>query len=62
MTENEYIKVKDLGHIISAKDCLRHVIPDTSEYITKEEYETVMKIISLWETKHFVNINLKTES
>lgn len=62
MTENEYIKAKDLGHIISAKDCLMRVVPAKSEYIKKEEYETVMKIISLWETKHLVNINLKTKN
>jgi len=53
MSENEYIKVKDLGIILSAKNVLRELIPETSEIVGVKEYEEVMRLISKWERKHF---------
>jgi len=59
MTENEYIKVKDLGIISSAKNVLRELIPETSEIVDKKEYQEVMRLISKWERKHFSKIETK---
>ena len=56
MTENEYIKVKDLGIILSAKNVLRELIPKTSEIVDKKEYQEVMRLISKWERKHLSKI------
>lgn len=53
MSENEYIKVKHLGIILSAKNVLRELIPETSEIVGVKEYEEVMRLISKWERKHF---------
>jgi hypothetical protein len=53
MSENEYIKVKDLGIILSAKNVLRELIPEISEIVGVKEYEEVIRLISKWERKHF---------
>ena len=60
MTENEYIKVKDLAIITSAKNVLRELIPETSEIVDKKEYQEVMRLISKWEEKHLCNIEYGT--
>ena len=59
MTENEYIKVKDLAIITSAKNVLRELRPETSEIVDKKEYQEVMRLISKWEEKHFYKIETK---
>lgn len=59
MTEDQYITAKDLGHILSAKDCLKHVVPENSKHITTEEYTTVMMILQSWADRHFENIKLE---
>ena len=56
MTENEYIKTKDLGIISSAKNVLRELIPETSEIVDVKEYQQVMRLIRKWERKHFSEI------
>ena len=56
MTENEYVKVKDLGIILSVKNVLRELIPETSEIVDEKEYQEVMRLISKWERKHLSKI------
>ena len=49
MTEQEYINVKDLGHITDAIGCLNNICPAISENIPTEEYSDVMDILREWQ-------------
>tara|TARA_R110002020_G_scaffold454902_1_gene670884 strand:- start:10 stop:174 length:165 start_codon:yes stop_codon:yes gene_type:complete len=54
MSDEEFIKAKDLGIILSAKNVLRKLIPQTSEIVDYKEYQEVMRLLSKWEIKHFL--------
>lgn len=48
MTERELIDLGDRVRIKDAKEILRQVLPENSGIIDKEDYQTVMRILSLW--------------
>ena len=58
MTENEYINTKDLGSVICVKECLKKIIPESSNIISKKEHEEVTKIVSRWEIELYQKIIL----
>lgn len=53
MTEQEYIYISNLGHIIDAVNCLSNVLPDESFEIDKKEYQKVMELLSKWRDASF---------
>ena len=50
MTEKEYIDVKELGIVTSAKGVLLNgITPEISTVITQEDFQTVYSILCQWE-------------
>ncbi len=59
MSEQEYINVSDLKNILSAKNNLREIIPESSKIIKENEYRTVMLILNKWQDELFKIIKIK---
>ena len=58
MTEDEYILVSDLAHIMSAKDCLRWITADNNPHIEKDDYVTVHLILERWQEGIYNALNV----
>lgn len=59
MTEQDYINVKDLAHLLSIIDAMRHICPENSKVIIVEDYNEMLKTLINWKNTHFQII--KTE-
>ena len=51
MTEKEYTQVSDLSHIKDAEDCLRFIMPDSSDVIENDEFDYVTRKLAQWRLK-----------
>ena len=57
MSESAYIIVGDLANVHQAQNALRQICQSNSEdYISKEDYEKVMGILSKWSKEMFKRI------
>lgn len=50
MTEDEYLNVRELSHVVCASYALSYIAPTISNVIPIEEFETVKKLLAKWET------------
>lgn len=55
MTEQEYIYVRDLSNVLTARECLRNMNPGFS-VMTKDELATVHRTLQKWEDALFNKI------
>lgn len=53
MTEQEYVLCADLRTIRLVLSNLREVIPENNPHVPREEYQTVMRLISEWQDRLF---------
>lgn len=60
MTGKDYIHVKDLAHLISIIDAMRHICPQSSEIIIVEDYNEMLNTLEDWKDKHFEMIKITT--
>jgi len=58
MSEQDYINVKELAIVMSAKRVLSDITPQISDVIPIGQFEDIMKTLSHWEGKLFDKINL----
>lgn len=59
MTEQEYIDVTDLVKLRDIKFILRDIIPENSEIIDKDSFNSIYAIIGEWEHKLSNKIMIK---
>jgi len=59
MTEQEYINVRDLSHVLSAEHTLRQICIANQPNIPKEEYKKVVALVSGWTEKMFKQIETR---
>lgn len=62
MKESDYIKVKDLAHILSALDSMRHICPENNENISDSEYNLVLELMMKWKNRSFSSIKTFEDS
>lgn len=60
MSEKAYIIVGDLANVHRAQDALRGICqPNSDDYITQEDYKTVMSILAKWSDEMYKLIECK---
>ena len=59
MTEQEYINVRELSSVIDANRILRDICQENSVVIKREDYVTVIRIISDWQDELFKIVKTK---
>lgn len=62
MSENAYIIVGDLANVHRAQDALREICqPNSTDYISQEDYQKVMSILAKWSDEMFKRIECNDE-
>jgi hypothetical protein len=61
MKEQEYIDVKELGIVKSAKEVLGQITPEVSKVVPVSQFNDIMKMLCHWESKLHDRIDI-TES
>ena len=57
MSEKAYIIVGDLANVHRAQDALREICqPNSTDYISQEDYQKVMSILAKWSDEMFKRI------
>ena len=59
ITEQDYIDVKDLGHVTDALNCLLQVIVSVKNPIREVEYKEVRRILAIWQKELHKKIERK---